>query len=55
MVGRHSLEHLGERHWRVVGALGLLAATGHLLAGPGRERRVAALRAAAAEPVGVTD
>ncbi|MET8911778.1 MFS transporter [Micromonospora sp. NPDC004551] len=46
-LGGLSLQHLGERHWLVVGALGLVAAAGHLLAGPARERRVAALQAAA--------
>ncbi|KAB1915391.1 MFS transporter [Micromonospora sp. AMSO31t] len=46
-LGGLSLQHLNERHWLVVGALGLVAAAGHLLAGPPRERRVAALRAAA--------
>lgn len=44
-----SLQYLGERHWLIVGGLGLLAAAGHLWAGPPRERRVAALRRAAAE------
>ncbi|NES15641.1 MULTISPECIES: MFS transporter [Micromonospora] len=47
-LGGLSLEHLGERHWLVVGALGLVAAAGHLLAGPSRERRVDTLRAAVA-------
>ncbi|MFU8875277.1 MDR family MFS transporter [Micromonospora sp. SL4-19] len=46
-LGGLSLQHLGERHWLVVGGLGLVAAAGHLLAGPPRERRVAALRASA--------
>jgi MFS family permease len=46
-LGGLSLQHLGERHWLVVGGLGLVAAAGHLLAGPPRERRVAALRVAA--------
>lgn len=45
-LGGLSLERLGDRHWLVVGGLGLLAAAGHLIAGPPRERRVAALRAA---------
>ncbi|MGC5019847.1 MFS transporter [Micromonospora sp. DT47] len=49
-LGGVSLQYLGSRHWLVVGALGLLAAGAHLLAGPPRERRVAALRAAD-EPV----
>ncbi|MER5704641.1 MFS transporter, partial [Micromonospora sp. NPDC002296] len=43
-LGGLSLQHLGDRHWLIVGALGLLAAGGHLLAGPPRERHVAALR-----------
>lgn len=47
-LGGLSLEHLGERHWLVVAALGLVAAGGHLLAGPSRERRVATLRSAVA-------
>ncbi|MFE9694433.1 MFS transporter [Micromonospora sp. NPDC005806] len=46
-LGGLSLQHLGERHWLVVGGLGVVAAVGHLLAGPSRERRVAALRATA--------
>jgi MFS family permease len=48
-LGGLSLQHLGERHWLMVGGLGLVAAVGHLLAGPARERRVAALRAAPAK------
>ncbi|SCG76616.1 Predicted arabinose efflux permease, MFS family [Micromonospora echinaurantiaca] len=48
-LGGVSLQYLGERHWLIVGGLGLLAAAGHLWAGPPRERRVAALRRAAAE------
>ncbi|MEU5937791.1 MFS transporter [Micromonospora sp. NPDC047548] len=55
-LGGVSLQYLGERHWLVVAALGLLAAGGHLLAGPSRERRVAARRVGqpgrAAQPVG---
>ncbi|MFI6066183.1 MFS transporter [Micromonospora sp. NPDC051227] len=43
-LGGVSLQHLGDRHWLIVGGLGLLAALGHLLAGPQRERHVAALR-----------
>ncbi|KAB1942305.1 MFS transporter [Micromonospora sp. ALFpr18c] len=46
-LGGVSLQHLGDRHWLIVGGLGLLAALGHLLAGPPRERHVAALRRAA--------
>ncbi|MFC3501562.1 MFS transporter [Micromonospora krabiensis] len=54
-LGGVSLQYLGSVHWLIVGGLGLLAAVGHLLAGPPRERRVAALRGAAAsrERVGV--
>ncbi|WP_309231950.1 MFS transporter [Micromonospora tarensis] len=43
-LGGVSLQHLGDRHWLIVAGLGLLAALGHLLAGPPRERHVAALR-----------
>ncbi|SCL14032.1 Predicted arabinose efflux permease, MFS family [Micromonospora rhizosphaerae] len=43
-LGGVSLQYLGDRHWLIVGGLGLVAAVGHLLAGPPRERRVAALR-----------
>ncbi|MBQ0904005.1 MFS transporter [Micromonospora sp. U21] len=46
-LGGVSLQYLGDRHWLIVGGLGLLAAIGHLLAGPPRERHVAALRRAA--------
>ncbi|MEV4810662.1 MFS transporter [Micromonospora avicenniae] len=42
-LGGVSLQYLGSAHWLIVGGLGLLAAVGHLLAGPPRERRVAAL------------
>ena len=45
-LGGLSLQYLGERHWLIVGGLGLAAAVGHLLAGPARERRVAARCAA---------
>ncbi|MGC5289990.1 MFS transporter [Micromonospora sp. DT231] len=43
-LGGVSLQHLGDRHWLLVGGLGLAAAVGHLVAGPPRERHVAALR-----------
>ncbi|GAB3857225.1 hypothetical protein GCM10029963_54940 [Micromonospora andamanensis] len=43
-LGGFSLQLWGDGHWLLVGALGLLAAGVHLLAGPSRERRVAALR-----------
>ncbi|WFE51593.1 MFS transporter [Micromonospora sp. WMMD1155] len=49
-LGGVSLQHLGDRHWLIVGGLGLLAALGHLLAGPPRERHVAALRKAGEPP-----
>ncbi|MBO4208069.1 MFS transporter [Micromonospora echinofusca] len=42
-LGGVSLQYLGDGHWIVVGGVGLLAVVGHLLAGPPRERRVAAL------------
>lgn len=55
-LGGVSLQHLGDRHWLIVGGLGLLAALGHLLAGPPRERHVAALhRAAGREPTTPVD
>ncbi|NJC69306.1 MFS transporter [Planosporangium thailandense] len=41
-VGGWSLEHLGNWHWALCGLVGVLAAVGHLLASPARERRVAA-------------
>jgi MFS family permease len=40
-AGGVSLQYLGDWHWIVCGALGLLAAAGHLLIQPARERRVA--------------
>ncbi|MEU6074557.1 MFS transporter [Micromonospora sp. NPDC047074] len=43
-LGGVSLQYLGDLHWLIVGALGLLAAGCHLLAGPPRDRHVAALR-----------
>ncbi|MBM7491138.1 MFS family permease [Micromonospora luteifusca] len=46
-LGGLSLQHLGDRHWLIVGGLGMVAALGHLFAGPPRERHVAALRRAA--------
>ncbi|WP_406073007.1 MFS transporter [Micromonospora sp. NBC_01638] len=55
-LGGVSLQHLGDRHWLIVAGLGLLAALGHLLAGPPRERHVAALRRVASrEPTTATD
>ncbi|MGN9810687.1 MFS transporter [Micromonospora sp. BQ11] len=48
-LGGVSLQYLGERHWLIVGGLGFLAAVGHLVTGPARERRVAALRRATTE------
>ncbi|MEU4402461.1 MFS transporter [Micromonospora orduensis] len=55
-LGGVSLQYLGDRHWLIVGGLGLLAALGHLLAGPPRERHVAALRRAARrEPTAPAD
>ncbi|MEV4631064.1 MFS transporter [Micromonospora sp. NPDC049523] len=45
-VGGVSLQYLGDWHWVIAGGLGLAAALGHLLAGPARERRVAAIRSA---------
>lgn len=44
-LGGWSLEHLGSLYWPIIGGVGLLAAMGHLLVGPPRERRVAAMLA----------
>ncbi|HEX5596813.1 MAG TPA: MFS transporter [Micromonosporaceae bacterium] len=43
-LGGVSLQHLGDWHWLLTGLVGLLAAVGHLIAGPRRERHVAARR-----------
>ncbi|MCW2918355.1 MAG: hypothetical protein JWN52_6423 [Actinomycetia bacterium] len=43
-LGGMSLQRLGDWHWVICGALGMLATLGHLLTGPSRERRAAALR-----------
>ncbi len=40
-LGGAGLQHLGDGHWLVIGAIGVLAAGLHLAAGPARERRVA--------------
>ncbi|MEV1287089.1 MFS transporter [Micromonospora sp. NPDC049679] len=45
-LGGVSLQYLGDWHWIATAAVGFLAVGGHLLAGPRRERRVAAIRAA---------
>lgn len=45
-LGGFSLQHLGSRHWIIVAALCVLAAAGHALTGPARERRIAELREA---------
>jgi MFS family permease len=42
-VGGWSLQQLGNWHWLLCGLAGVLAAAGHLIASPARERRVAAL------------
>jgi MFS family permease len=39
-LGGWSLQHLGNWHWALCGLAGVLAAAGHLLASPARERRV---------------
>lgn len=44
-LGGVGLQWLGNAHWVIVGALGAVAAALHLMAGPSRERRVAAIRA----------
>jgi MFS family permease len=55
-LGGVSLQYLGDWHWIIAGGLGLAAALGHLLAGPARERRVAAIRSAtpAASPAALS-
>ncbi|GAA1887753.1 MDR family MFS transporter [Asanoa iriomotensis] len=40
-LGGLSLDHLGDWHWVVIGGIGLLAAAGHLLTGPARDREAA--------------
>ncbi|MEU8815790.1 MFS transporter [Actinoplanes sp. NPDC048796] len=50
-LGGAGLQYLGDAHWLIVGALGAAAAALHLLAGPARERRVAALRSETAQTV----
>ncbi|HTF11080.1 MAG TPA: MFS transporter [Asanoa sp.] len=40
-LGGLSLDHLGSWHWLVVGSIGLVAAVGHLLTGPARDREAA--------------
>ena len=52
-LGGVSLQHLGDRHWLIVGGLGLLAALGHLLAGPpgsGTSPRCAGLSTRSRQP-----
>ncbi|WP_438862127.1 MFS transporter [Paractinoplanes aksuensis] len=43
-LGGAGLQYLGNAHWFAVGAVGAVAAALHLLAGPPRERRAAAIR-----------
>ncbi|GAB3869154.1 MFS transporter [Dactylosporangium cerinum] len=43
-AGGASLEFLGDWHWVICGGLGAVAAAGHLLIQPARERRVSAER-----------
>jgi MFS family permease len=40
-LGGFSLDHLGEWHWIVVALVALVAAGGHLLTGPARDREAA--------------
>ncbi|MFB6393127.1 MFS transporter [Polymorphospora lycopeni] len=49
-LGGASLEYLGDWHWIITGVAGLLAVGGHLLAGPPRERQVAARLARSGGP-----
>nr|WP_203852148.1 MFS transporter [Dactylosporangium siamense] len=48
-AGGASLEFLGDWHWVICGGLGAVAAVGHLLIQPARERRVHAAAAARRE------
>lgn len=43
-LGGAGLQYIGSAHWAVVAAVGLVAAGLHLVAGPSRERHVAAIR-----------
>ena len=43
-LGGASLQSFGDAHWLIVAAVGVAAAVLHLVAGPPRERRVAAIR-----------
>jgi MFS family permease len=46
-LGGIGLQRLGDWHWVMCGVLGTLAAIGHLLTGPARDRRAHALRSLA--------
>jgi MFS family permease len=50
-LGGVSLQYLGDWHWIASATVGLVAVGGHLLAGPRRERRVAATPAVTAGPL----
>ena len=43
-LGGAGLQFFGDAHWLIVAAVGAAAAALHLVAGPPRERRVAAIR-----------
>lgn len=45
-IGGFTFQFLGDGHWAVIFAVGLIAAIGHLLAGPRRERSTAQRREA---------
>jgi MFS family permease len=53
-LGGAGLQYLGDGHWLVIGALGVLAAGLHLAAGPARERQAAQLRPETAEAVQIS-
>jgi len=53
-LGGAGLQYLGDAHWLVVGVLGAVAAVLHLMAGPSRERRVAAIRSDTATTANVS-
>lgn len=51
-VGGFSLQYLGDWHWPIVGALGVVAGIGHIITGPARENAVRSrLAVTAAVPV----
>jgi MFS family permease len=52
--GGAGLQYLGDAHWLIVAAVGAATAALHLMAGPRRERRVAAIRSETTRTVNTT-